>query len=382
MIANNNTALNAGLPFGGPAFAFFGFALLVLSGCDPDRGTDSTDFDRSAYLIHTADELIVPSYEDFASDASSLYDVFVALESGTVTSENVIALREGLRTANISWQQAQLFDFGPAITRALLVTTNTYPTDTSEIVAACFAGSWTGGLPATLNSSGLPALDWMLFKGDETEVADWFNESGSGALAHAVRLAEFMRNEADAVLNAWNTEYRDEFIASTGTEAGSSVGEFLNAFNRVFEGNIRKQKLGLPNGAMTFSQTPQPSLVEAPYAGNWSVDLLTESLRAAARAYFGDRENGSTQALGLDDYLKSLGNVEFGQGLHEDISAQLASAQTAVLLLEDPLAEFVVNQQATSFDVYSELQALVVLWKVDMMSSLGVLITYFDNDGD
>jgi hypothetical protein len=50
--------------------------------------------------------------------------------------------------------------------------------------------------------------------------------------------------------------------------------------------------------------------------------------------------------------------------------------------LEDPLAEFVVNQQATSFDVYSELQALVVLWKVDMMSSLGVLITYFDNDGD
>ena len=70
MIANNNTTLNAGLPFGGPAFAFFGFALLVLSGCDPDKGTESTDFDRSAYLIHTADELIVPSYEEFASDAS------------------------------------------------------------------------------------------------------------------------------------------------------------------------------------------------------------------------------------------------------------------------------------------------------------------------
>ena len=120
MIVNNNTTLNAGLPFGRPAFAFFGFALLVLSGCDPDKGTESTDFDRSAYLIHTADELIVPSYEEFASDASNLYDVFVGLESGTVTSENVIALREGLRTANISWQQAQLFDFGPAITLSLI----------------------------------------------------------------------------------------------------------------------------------------------------------------------------------------------------------------------------------------------------------------------
>ena len=58
------------------------------------------------------------------------------------------------------------------------------------------------------------------------------------------------------------------------------------------------------------------------------------------------------------------------------------SANTALLSLEDPLAEFVVAQQPMSFEVYAELQALVVLWKVDMMSSLGVLITYQDNDGD
>ena len=35
-----------------------------------------------------------------------------------------------------------------------------------------------------------------------------------------------------------------------------------------------------------------------------------------------------------------------------------------------------------SVEAYAELQALVVLWKVDMMSSLGLLITYQDNDGD
>jgi hypothetical protein len=50
--------------------------------------------------------------------------------------------------------------------------------------------------------------------------------------------------------------------------------------------------------------------------------------------------------------------------------------------MQDPLASFVVDQQQASLDVYAELQALVVLWKVDMMSSLGVLITYQDNDGD
>ena len=45
-------------------------------------------------------------------------------------------------------------------------------------------------------------------------------------------------------------------------------------------------------------------------------------------------------------------------------------ANTTLLSLEDPLAEYVANQQAASFEVYAELQALVVLWKVDMMSSL------------
>ena len=355
---------------------------MLLVGCDPDEGSDVTEFDRAAYLAQTADDLILPSYQEFSDDANNLFETFSSLESGLVLPEDVNILRDQLRDASTSWQQAQLFDFGPATTRALLVTTNTFPTDTNEIASDCLQETWTGGLPATLNSSGLPALDWLLFRGDAAAVAALFNDTQNGVLGHATRLSEFMRDESQAVLEGWNNGYRDEFVASTGTEAGSSMGELLNAFNRVFEGNIRKQKLGLPNGIMTFSQTPQPSLVEAPYASVWSVDLLAEGLRSCAHVYFGDDSNGSTQNLGLDDYLKSLGNVEFGEGLHEDISAQLTSAQTAVMSLEDPLADYVVNQQAASFEVYAELQALVVLWKVDMMSSLGVLITYQDNDGD
>ena len=98
--------------------------------------------------------------------------------------------------------------------------------------------------------------------------------------------------------------------------------------------------------------------------------------------YYGNANHGTTEGIGLDDYLKSLGDVTYGEGLHDDIAAQLTSTATAIASLEDPLASFVVEQQAASFEVYAELQALVVLLKVDMMSSLGVLITYQDNDGD
>ena len=369
----------AGLRFWGPVLPLLA---LLLAGCDPVDDDDVQDFDRGAYLAHTADNIIVPAYTEFLQRSQTLSGTLNDLTAGTINTEDIDAAREALREAYMAWQRAQLFDFGPAINRALLVTTNTFPTDTAEISEASLAPSWTGGLPGNLDSSGLPALEWLLFSGDAATTATEWNDEANGRLNHAQRLATFLTEEANAVVSSWTSEYRDTFVSSTGTEAGSSTGELLNAFNRVYEGIIRKGKLGLPNGIMTFSQTPQPDLVEAPFAAEWSVDFLAESLKACTHVYYGDDNNGTTDAIGLDDYLKSLGDVTYGEGLHDDIAAQLTSTSTAIASLEDPLASFVVEQQAASFEVYAELQALVILWKVDMMSSLGVLITYQDNDGD
>ena len=369
----------AGLRFWGPVLPLLA---LLFAGCDPVDDDDVQDFDRGVYLAHTADNIIVPAYTEFLQRSETLSGTLNGLTAGTIDSKDIDVAREALHEAYMAWQRVQLFDFGPAINRALLVTTNTFPTDTLEIAEASLASTWTGGLPGNLDSSGLPALEWLLFSDDAATTATEWNDQANGRLNHAQRLAAFMTEETSAVLTSWTSGYRDTFVSSTGTEAGSSIGELLNAFNRVYEANIRKGKLGLPNGIITFSQTPQPGLVEAPFAADWSVEFLEESLKACAQVYYGDENNGTSGDIGLDDYLKSLGDVAYGEGLHNDISAQLMSTEMAVATLEDPLASFVVEQQAASFEVYAELQALVVLWKVDMMSSLGVLITYQDNDGD
>ncbi|MEE2919012.1 MAG: imelysin family protein, partial [Bacteroidota bacterium] len=313
---------------------------MTVSACNPDDDNDGAmpAFDRAAFLENAADNIIVPTYATFAQSTQMLESMLQGLNQGDVTGSDIVALRQGLFDANLAWQRAQIFDFGPASNRALLATTNTFPTDTSEIELATQSDTWQGGLSSTLNSSGLPALDWLLFSKDESSTAAVWNNPASGHLRHAQRLSQYMAEEAVAVLSAWNDSYRGNFVASTGTEAGSSIGELLNAFNRVYEGNIRKQKLGLPNGAMTWSGNPQPSLVEAPFAGDWSIDLLSEGLNACAHLYFGDQANGASSGLGLDDYLTSLGDVSYGQGLHEDIVGQLVSAQAAVATMDDPLA--------------------------------------------
>ena len=130
-----------------------GILLLASTGCGPEGGEDQTEFDRSAYLIHTADDVIVPAYSLFAENVLMLRDGCNALQEGSVTSEDVQMLRGQLKDACMAWQHAQLFDFGPATSRALLATTNTFPTDTEEVFEACSLDNWTGGLPSTLNST-------------------------------------------------------------------------------------------------------------------------------------------------------------------------------------------------------------------------------------
>ena len=76
----------AGLLSWRPAFLVAGILLLASTGCGPGGGEDQTEFDRSAYLIHTADDVIVPAYSLFAENVLMLRDGCNALQEGSVTS--------------------------------------------------------------------------------------------------------------------------------------------------------------------------------------------------------------------------------------------------------------------------------------------------------
>ena len=361
-----------------------GFAALVMfiiTGCGESVPEPSSpDFDRAALLTQWADQSVIPAYEAWSESANQLASVTLELVE-TPSAERVEEVRSAYREAYLSWQRVAMFDFGPASDRALLATTNTFPVDTLGVLEDMSAEEWLPGTPSSLSRMGLPALDFLLFSKDTESLV--MELSGGDALygQHMLRLTGHMATEGADILGEWNGGYRDAFVASTGTEMGSSLGAVLNAFNRTYEGGLRKQKLGLPAGISTFSQTPLPGHVEAPFAGDMSVDLIQEAFSAYRNLYNGVSAYGDGN-LGLDDYLRSLGDTEFGQQLDADIQTQLNATEAALNQLESPLSEYVVNQQQEAFEVYAELQALVVLWKVDMMSALGVLVTYQDNEGD
>ena len=68
-----------------------------------------------------------------------------------------------------------------------------------------------------------------------------------------------------------------------------------------------------------------------------------------------------------------------------DVDNPVASSeQDAALVkaLSDPLSTNITTNNTAVVAAYTELQKLVVLLKTDMTSSLSILITFGDNDGD
>lgn len=358
------------------------FASAAITSCGTNSdNSSSTNFDRSELLNNYADNIVMPAYEEYVSSTNNL---LISVNDYALSPEDnnkLVTCIDQLKIVSLKWQLASLFDFGPASDHALLEFSNSYPTSTDDIELSIGDENWIAGQASNIDNVGLPALDYLL---NEDGALDKFTVNPA-RIHHLVRLVEFLNAQGELVFDTWQSSYKSNFVSSTGTEMGSSIGAVLNSLNRVFEANIRKQKLGLPSGVSTFSGNPLPNHVEAKYANYWSIDLLYEAMLSIEKMYLGNATSSNQldkDGVGFDDYLISLGDEDFGRGLHNDIVAQIQSSKEAVMLLNDPLSEFVLTNQETCVSVYTELQALVVLFKVDMMSSLGVLITYQDNDGD
>jgi uncharacterized protein len=149
--------------------------------------------------------------------------------------------------------------------------------------------------------------------------------------------------------------------------------------------------LGIPLGKQPPGGTLPvlPGEVEAYYSGI-SAQLILTQLKAVQSLYLGTGAagngatgNGATgNGLGLQNYLIQA-KAQYNGGLLSDtIKAYFAAAVSGMQAVPDPLSVTIQNNPAPADAVYAIIQQLVVLLKTDMPSSLGVLITYGDNDGD
>jgi hypothetical protein len=189
-----------------------------------------------------------------------------------------------------------------------------------------------------------------------------------------------MQEKISAVKNSW-ANYRNTFVSATGTDVNGSISKMTNAYVLYYERFLRSGKIGYPVGAMTG--VALPTHVEAFYAPEFSKELAVKAMESVIAFYEGKNYAGTATAEGMKSYLAAVGTKdESGTLMADVISTELNTALNALKNFNTTFRDGVVNNRPAVLGIYENLQQVVALLKVDMVSAFGISITYVDNDGD
>jgi len=350
-----------------------------------EEGTPVVDLTtvRKNIATNVAAGIIIPAYEKLKANTADLV-VKVETFNNEPTENNLTAARTALKNSWLAWQGASIYMFGPAESVALRKSLNTYPTDVSLLNANIQSGDYIFNSLANQAAIGFPALDYLL-NGMEMDDADFVEEYKSKETATSSKqylqeLAADIDNRVLRTLNDWlpaDGNYIATFTeaGALGIDVGSSLSILVNSIDLHFQRFARDGKVAIPAGIRSAG-VPRPKAIEALYGG-YAVELLQANLAAYEKLFMGVAATDLDKE-GLHDYLVAID----AKDLADDIQLQFDAAQAAANDLSDPLGDQIVADVDKVTNVFLEMQKLVVFFRSDMASLMGISITNQDNDGD
>jgi predicted lipoprotein len=375
------------------------FCVFLLSSCVPknDDPTEEPEYsDRKEMLTHYADEIIIPGYANFKVKLEAMASKSTAFTESPSTT-TLTEFRQAWVEAYTEWQKVELFDVGPANFHSLRSYFNIYPANAQGINDnIALSTSPNLEVPAAYPSQGFPALDYLLngLATTDEDILAYYTSAADASKrkAYINTLITQMNTKFNLVHSGWNSTYRNDFINNTSMGMSGSTSLLVNGYVLNYERFIRSGKIGIPSGAM-LGGTPSPTLVEAYYKKDISLSLANAAHQASIDFFNGKSVKTGVDGPSLKTYLNAINAIDFRNDdpttveIESDLLADLINVQfnmveTKLNLLSENLSNEVSSNNQAMKDVYSEMQLVVGLLKVDMTSAMSVTITYTDNDGD
>lgn len=332
-------------------------------------------FDRTAMLESVADELIIPNFQSLQS---SVNDLATAADNFTKSTsiENLTALRTAWTKAALDHQHCSAFGFGPA---SLLLgpyasVLGAFPVNEEKITQNLLDPNF--DLPNSFDRDvrGFYAVEYLIYgngSSDEALTAG-FDQSRKDYL---LLIVDELKTTFDDIVEEWTTSYRQEFINSDGTSAGSSISLYYNEFVKDYE-NLKNFKLELPAGLTAGQEGADGTLMEAFYSGI-SRDLVVEHFESSKNIWLGQSRSG-TEIIGFEEYLES---VVGGPELVATTKTAISEIDAAIAALpQGRLSDHVGSNEVKT--LRDELQANTANFKSSLSSLLGISITFNSGDGD
>ena len=344
--------------------------MLLLSGCGGDER--KKDFDRALILKNQAKNLIIPAYKAFHNHITALNNRFAALKQKPDIN-TLTAAQNAWKNAKLAWKVCEVYNFGPGTELGLETAFDRWPANSTGIEAAIANYQPAGTYLTTLGSNlkGLPALEYLLYHDSPENTVKAMKNANR--INYLVDLGRQLATDIAKLSRAW-ADYQVKFSTDVGNKSSSGTTLLANKMVFVLE-VILKNKLKEPAG---IGVTKQAAInkVESPYA-RISAEAIRQNLVTLQATFNG----GSGQ--GFDDYLDAL-NIKHvdKSSLSQTINKQFETTIKKVDHFAGSLSEQIVSRPKTVKALADEVQKLIILVKVDMISRLGILTIFSDNDGD
>lgn len=354
---------------------------LVFVGCSEDDPGESISFNRQQMLENMTSQVILPAFDSFAESAGELTNTIQSLHD-TPSLATLTQAQADWKSAAIAYKQTEMFMMGPMDQLSAAAMLNNWPTNTAGIEEELESAepiNTTYIQQVGSTRKGFPALEYLLFdlkNGNEAVLEKLLSKER--VLDYALALAAEIQRIADSLENEWAPEggnYAGTFKAATGTNAASSINVLANEMVKLSE-VIKNLKLGVPLGKRSMGVL-LPENVEARFSSH-SIELAINNLAAIEAVYSGNNQTFDSYHANLEAVGAMYGDEPLGNVILDEISTLRQILQT----IDQPLQTAVESDFETVEQAYNSAQRLVVLLKTDMISSLGLLITFTDNDGD
>lgn len=356
---------------------FFLITLFFLSCDDNSETVSDNGFDRTTLLTNTADNLIIPSFQDLQTKVNALEtasNTFTAMPDQT----NLDAFQTAWREAMLSFVRCSPFAFGPADLPlgTFVEVLGTFPVDETQVEANINNSTFNLASSFDRDVRGFLTIEYLIF--DLNGDADVLAKYGAGSENRIDYLKTIMteiKTVIDDINTEWQGDYRAEFVGNDDTSAGSPISLLYNAWIKDYE-NIKNFKIELPAGLQAGQSSVLPQNVEAYYSGI-STELIEEHFTTTENVWLGTGVDG-TDGVGFEEYLLS---VEGGEDLVNQTKPKIQEIKDAINALPSGRLSNIIESNEVKA-LHTVLQDNTANFKSSMSSLLGISITFASGDGD
>lgn len=338
--------------------------------CSNEQNQNTSNNDNKKIIESTTTKIILPSVTSFKNECISLHNLITTYVQNTTTA-NLKAVKNQWKTVAESYAGIYAYNIGSIksnYTRLLL-----YNWPSNAIAIENFIKNKEINETSIRNfgstAKGIAGIEYLIYS-NTTQKTNTLIKTEPKRKKYLQLIVEELKLNAKNQETLWK-KYASEFINNPKKSGiDSSLNILFNGLNNVVTFG-RETKIGKPAGLEKSNHT-NIEILQAFYSET-SINLLEKNLKSVEQTLFKD---------GVVTIGDKISFITKNETLNNTLKNQFKKVYNAIEAIKPSLKNTITTDINKVKTLYSELKKLEVLFIVDIRSTLSLIVTGTDGDGD